>query len=181
MGSGRFAANLGIAEGIDPSPRMVEIAVGRGVRTHQGYAEALPFPDRSLDGALLALALCFVADAEQALRECFRVLRPDGGLLLGIIPAESPWGKAYRKRAAEGHPVYAHARFRTVSETVAVAESTGFKLRDAASTLFWPPGAHPETNPRVQTGVVAEAGFVALSFTKPGRQSARERGSGWDQ
>ena len=75
VGTGRFAAMLGIGEGIDPSPRMLDIAAAHGIKTYEGCAEALPFSDSSFDGLLLALALCFVADPEQALKECRRVLR----------------------------------------------------------------------------------------------------------
>ena len=55
VGSGRFASELGVAEGLDPSQRMLDIAAGRGVNTTQGYAEELPFPDASFDGVLQVL------------------------------------------------------------------------------------------------------------------------------
>ncbi len=174
VGSGRFAANLGVSEGIDPSSRMLEKAAGRGIRTHEGYAEALPFPESAFDGALMALALCFVADSGQALKECFRVLRPDGKLLIGIVSADSPWGRAGQRKAAEGHPIYAYASFHTASETTALAESAGFEFRDSASTLFWKPTEPAETEPRIELGIVAEAGFIGLLFTKPKSQSPRK-------
>lgn len=92
VGTGRFAANLGATEGIDVSPRMLSIAAGRGIKVCEGRAEALPFPDRSFDGILMVLTLCFVAYPMQAIRECRRVLRSEGRLLLGIVPADSPLG-----------------------------------------------------------------------------------------
>lgn len=73
VGTGRFASALGTAEGADPSPKMLEYAAGRGVRTHLGTAGDLPIPDGTFDGVLMALTLCFVEDAEQALRESFRI------------------------------------------------------------------------------------------------------------
>lgn len=167
VGSGRFAVKLGISEGVDPSQGMLDIAASRGIRTKPGCAEALPFPARSVDGVLLVLALCFVANVKQAFSEISRVLRPGGILLLGIIPGDGPWGQAYRKKAEGGHCVYAHARFRTVSETVVLAEEAGLELKEAASTLFWPPGEAGETEPCVRRGVAAEAGFVGLLFRKP--------------
>lgn len=178
VGTGRFASMLGVAEGIDPSPRMLEIAARRGIKTYAGYAEDLPFPDSYSDGVLLALALCFVADSQQALEECRRVLRPEGRLLLGVIPANSPWGRTYEKKGSEGHPVYARARFRTASETMVLVEGAGFELQDAASTLFWEPGGSPETEPRVETGIVPEAGFLGLLFTKTGSRPPRSDDSG---
>lgn len=166
VGTGRFASRLGVAEGVDPSPAMLKIAAGRGIITYEGEAETLPFPDSSFDGVLLALALCFIADAGQALAESHRVLRSQGRLLLGVVPADSPWGEAYLEKASKGHPVYALAQFRPAAEIVELARRAGFTLLGAASTLFWKPGEVPQTEPRVETGIVAEAGFLALLFEK---------------
>jgi ubiquinone/menaquinone biosynthesis C-methylase UbiE len=166
VGTGRFAALLGVAEGIDPSPRMLEIASRQGIKTYTGFAEDLPFTDESFEGVLLALTLCFVADSKRAVMECRRVLRPKGQLLVGAIPADSPWGRQYERKKAAGHPVYTHARFFTTSEIVALIESAGFDLQNAASTLLWGPGAAPEIEPRVEPGIVPEAGSLGLLFTK---------------
>jgi ubiquinone/menaquinone biosynthesis C-methylase UbiE len=166
IGTGRFASALGIAEGIDPSAKMLEYAARRAARTHLGSAESLPFPDAAFDGALMALTLCFVADADQALRESFRILRPAGVLLLGIVPADSPWGRAYARKAAEGHPVYALAHFHTLPEIVTLAEGAGFVLRETASALFWMPGEPPHQAARIERGVITGAGFAALRFDK---------------
>jgi len=75
VGTGRFALALGLQEGIDPSPRMLERAARRGIRTYLATAEHLPFTDGAFHGVLMALALCFVSDAEQAIREWFRQLK----------------------------------------------------------------------------------------------------------
>jgi len=168
VGTGRFASALGIAEGIDPSPKMLERAARRGVRTEAGVAENLAFSDGAFDGVLMVLTLCFVQDAGQALRGCARVLRPSGTLLLGIVPADSAWGELYARKAAEGHPVYSLARFRTVPETVALAESEGFVLRKSASALFWNPGDTPGSEPRIERGAVEGAGFAALRLENRG-------------
>lgn len=164
VGTGRFAAALGIAEGIDPSPQMLAKATRRGVTACVGCAENLPFPDAGFDGVLLALTLCFVADPRRAAAECRRVLRTNGQLLVGAIPADSPWGRHYEGKQAAGHPVYVHARLLTTARIVALIESAEFDLQAAASTLLWAPDAAPETEPRVEPGIVPEAGFVGLLF-----------------
>lgn len=165
VGTGRFASALGVAEGIDPSPRMLEIAAGRGIKTCTGTAESLPFADDTFDGVLLALTLCFVTDSRRAALECRRVLRAQGRLLVGHIPADSSWGRHYERKKTAGHPAYAQARFLTTAQVVSLIEGAGFHLEGAASTLFWAPGAVPETQPRVETGIVPGAGFVGLLFT----------------
>jgi ubiquinone/menaquinone biosynthesis C-methylase UbiE len=141
---------------------MLRFAATRGISTYQGCAEALPFPNGTFDGVLLALALCFVADAQRSLLQCHRVLSRSGSLLLGVIPADSPWGRAYRIKGSLGHAVYSHARFRTASEILALLAGTGFELRSSASTLFWGPGETGEPTPRVESGIVPGAGFVGL-------------------
>jgi ubiquinone/menaquinone biosynthesis C-methylase UbiE len=145
VGTGRFAASLGIGEGIDPAENMLRIAARRGVRTYLGTADSLPFPDGSFDGVLLALTLCFIDDPAEALRECRRVLKEKGVLLVGIVPADSRWGLLYERKKAEGHRIYTSATFRTVRETVGLAEAAGFHLRSAASTLLWAPDQPPES------------------------------------
>jgi len=175
VGTGRFASNLGIGEGIDPSGEMLRLASGRGVETTCAKAESLPHGDGTFDGVLMALALCFISDATQALHECWRVLLPAGTLLLGVVPADSPWGEAYAAKKAAGHPVYRHAMFRSTRETIHLAEEVGFGLQQTASTLFRPPDAPPESEPRVENENDGRAGFVALRFMKRGDESNGRR------
>lgn len=167
-GTGRFSSALGIGYGIDSSPRMLEIAVARGLNGTVGSAGNLPYPGNSFDGILMALTFCFIDETEQALQECRRVLCSDGLFLLGIVPADSRWGENYIRKAAKGHPLYSAACFRTTKETVELIECAGFKFIDGASTLFWKPGAKPRRQPRVKAGIVQTAGFVSLLFRKTG-------------
>lgn len=164
VGTGRFAEALGIAHGIDLSPPMAAKAARRSVRACVGRAEQLPFPKRMFDGVLMALTLCFLEHPETTVHECARVLKKNGKLLLGTVPADSPWGRAYIRKGNEEHPVYAHAHFLTMRETVRLFEKMGFKLRHGCSALFWSPDAPSSNDPRVETGIFAEAGFIGLLF-----------------
>jgi ubiquinone/menaquinone biosynthesis C-methylase UbiE len=166
VGTGRFASKLGIIEGIDPSIGMLKIAAARGIQTYAGCAESLPFPDGSFDGVLMAMSLCFITDPNRALKECFRILQPDGSLLLGIVPADSYWGESYGKKKAKGHPIYSLADFRSSLEIIAMVKASGFSIQKTACTLFWRPDNPPETNPRVDKGLSPGAGFLGLFFTK---------------
>lgn len=49
-----------------------------GVRFLQGDAQALPLSDASVDAAVMALVLFFLADPQQGIRELVRVTRPGG-------------------------------------------------------------------------------------------------------
>lgn len=165
VGTGRFASALGVTEGLDPSSAMLAYATKRGVQTKVGTAEALPYPDRSFDGVLVVAALCFVRDPAQALVECARALRPNGTLLVGIIPAEGPRGREYARKASEGHPVYSHSRYLTIEKLLDLAAAADLKLQESASALFWPPGSPPHEPPQIERGASPEAGFVAMRFT----------------
>lgn len=166
VGTGRFASALGIGEGVDPSGEMLRLASARGIETTLAKAESLPHGDGVFDGVLMVLALCFIRDAKLALRESCRVLRPAGTLLLGIVPADSPWGESYAKKKEAGHPVYRHGIFRTLAETIQLAEDAGFVLQQTAGTLFWSPEAPPETEPRVKGEITDKAGFAVMRFMK---------------
>lgn len=164
VGTGRFAKALGIAHGVDLSREMAAIAARRGVSAQVGRAEQLPFRGECFDGALMALTLCFLENPEAAFMECARVLRQNGKLVVGTVPADSLWGAAYEKKKAEGHPVYSHARFRTVEEIVGLAGKARFALQDARSALFRGPDSQPGDHPETRPGIVAGAGFVGLLF-----------------
>ncbi len=167
VGTGRFAASLGLDLGLDPSLEMLTLAKTRGVKVVCGVAEALPFSDASLATVAFFFSLCFVEDPRQALGEAFRVLRLQGHLLLGIVPRESPWGVFYLKKAQEGHPLYRYARLLGLREAQKLARSVGFALEAAVSTLFSPPSTPPRPEPP-QPGLHPEAGLVVMRLLKTG-------------
>jgi ubiquinone/menaquinone biosynthesis C-methylase UbiE len=164
VGTGRFAKALGIGEGLDPAVNMLKHAKRRGAVVKAGRAEALPYRRSCFDGILLALTLCFVEEPEKALTECARVLTPGGRLVLGMVTADSPWGQRYRWDGMHGHPIYSHARFRTVQEVIMMAEKVGFTLREARSALFPGPECDSAELAATRDGIVEEAGFAGLRF-----------------
>ena len=89
---------------------------------------------------------------------CLRLLGNFSGAWLEV------GGRAYMRKGAEGHPIYAHAGFLTATETVRLVEKAGFRFRRGCSVLFWRPGHPPAGRPRVKSGIVPEAGFVGLLF-----------------
>jgi ubiquinone/menaquinone biosynthesis C-methylase UbiE len=165
VGTGRFARSLGVKEGVDPSRAALEIAAARGIRTQVGCGEDLPYPDSIFDGILMVVTICYLADPIKAFRECQRVLKGNGRLVVGLVPSDSPWGKLYAREAHEGHLFYSAATFYTCRQVVRFATHAGFTLNSVRSCLFTLPG-DPVTYLSPRKGLVTNAGFVALEFAK---------------
>ena len=90
-GTGNLVAALaerGVrAWGVDPSPEMLAVARekdGRGAGFKEGRAEALPFKDGWFERALMWLVIHLV-DRPRAFAEAFRVLGPDGRLVIATF------------------------------------------------------------------------------------------------
>jgi len=135
VGTGRFAAPLGIRLGIEPSEAMGAIARELGIEVIRGVAECLPFADARFDFALMVTTLCFLDNVPLSLREAHRVLKDGGALIVAFIDRESRLGRQYQSRQAESL-FYRDARFYSVEEVVGLMESAGFQELSCVQTLF---------------------------------------------
>lgn len=161
VGSGRFAAPLGVQVGLDPSPAMLAHAAARGIETVEGVAERLPLGNGSFDYALLVTVLCFVDSAEAALAEVHRVLKPGGRLVIGFIDRDTALGREYQARQAES-PFYRDATFRSAQEVAALLCATGFTIHDWGQTLTAP----ADTIEPLRSGY-GQGGFVVVAASRP--------------
>lgn len=137
VGSGRFAAPLGVQVGIDPSRAMLDRARARGIEVFEGIAEDLPFADDSFDHALVVTTLCFVDSPEAMLAQARRVLRPGGVLVMGFIDRDSALGRHYESHREES-VFYRDATFYSANEVERLATDAGFSLLSWAQTLSRP-------------------------------------------
>ena len=135
VGSGRFAAPLGIDRGVEPSEKMAALARQRGIDVVAGVAESLPLPDASFDLALMVTTICFVDDPLRSLQEMWRILRPGGCCLLGFIDKDTPLGRHYLEHRAESD-FYRNARFFAADEVLALLRQAGFSGCHTVQTLF---------------------------------------------
>ena len=122
-GTGRFAADLGIRHGLDPSIRMLAMARQRGIETVQGAGEALPYRAGIFDHILMMTVICFMDDIVLPFREAHRVLGPDGILVIGFLVKG---GEITRHNKGRHGRFLCHARFRTVEEVTDAAKLAGF-------------------------------------------------------
>jgi SAM-dependent methyltransferase len=165
VGTGRFAKELGIDFGIDPFHKVLDIAKRRGIKVKIATGEKLPFEDKSFGGVFILFTLCFVDNPQKVISEAKRVLKTDGGLIVGIINRESLWGKLYLKKKAEGHPIYKHATFYNVNDVKEMIEKAGLSVAAYSSTLLQLPSEKP-VKETVYKGLAEEAGFVCILARK---------------
>lgn len=165
VGTGRFAAPLGVAVGVDPSQAMLREAAARGIEVVAGVAEALPFADNSFDFALVVTTICFVDDARLMLAEAHRVLKPGGVLIIGFVDRDSALGQGYLAHQSE-NVFYRDAVFFSAHEVEQLALAAGFINRGWVQTLFRPLEEITGIEP-VRSGY-GDGGFVAVKLVSSG-------------
>ena len=160
-GTGRFAASLGIAMGIDPSYKMLEIAQERGVNVRFGFGEDLPFLDGAFDYATIIITLCFVKEPRKVLEEVCRVLKKNGRIIIGIVDKKSFLGKFYQEKKSV---FYEQAKFLSVREVTDLLEETGFASFSYYQTIsILPDRMRFVERPKKGFG---KGGFVVISGEK---------------
>ncbi|TDO50072.1 methyltransferase family protein [Kribbella sp. VKM Ac-2527] len=137
--------------------RDLDRRTGTAVRTVAADVTAIPFPDATFDLACSAFgALPFVADAEAALREIARTLKPQGLLVFSVThpirwslpddptPAGLRITQSYFDRTpyvevdAQGTAVYAE-HHRTLGDWIQALTGAGFVIDDLIEPE-WPAG-----------------------------------------
>lgn len=190
-GDGAFALKLAqrgaVVIGLDPDPAMIAAARQRArienvqLRLIVGKSEALPFPNSEFDLVLAVAALCFVPDAERAIAEMARVLKPGGRLIIGELSSQSLWAAYRRVRGWFGHPLWRAARFRSQAELCQLVSGAGLDVLEMRGAAYYPPsGAAARllavVDPWLGRRTALGAAFIALSAAKPaGAVHTRER------
>lgn len=163
VGTGRFAAPLGIDIGVEPSASMRRIAQQRGVQAVNGVAEKLPFAEAQFDYALMVTTICFVDDVKAALAEAYRILRNRGRFVVGIVDKRSPLGAQYERTRGES-AFYRVATFYSVEEVIALLYEAGFRNLHFTQTIFHMLSAITSVEP-VKEGF-GQGSFVVLRGEK---------------
>jgi ubiquinone/menaquinone biosynthesis C-methylase UbiE len=138
----------GMVFGLDLSDRMVTLGkenlaraglLGRG-KLRSGDAAQLPYATASLDAVFMSftLELFDTPEIPQVLRECRRVLRPGGRIVVVGMSKEGPgeplisvfeWGHKHFPNFLDCRPIFVRAAL----------EQAGFKIRKALKKHMWIP------------------------------------------
>jgi SAM-dependent methyltransferase len=161
VGSGRFAQALGIETGIDPSARLVEMAKKRGINALLGEGEQKFFDEESFGTVFLIVTLCFLDSPLDVLKEANRILMRGGKIVLGLVLGESPWGRFYQLKKAEGHRFYKYATFYQYDDVTRLVSQAGFMNERTVSTLFQSPGEVKDVE-EPREGYFPDAGFTII-------------------
>ena len=167
VGTGRFAAPLGVEFGLDLSRNSLELARRRGVKVVQGDAYDLPIRERSLDFVLIVFVLELVEDVRGILTEAGAVLKENGALVLGFIDRDRPWGRHF----LETSDLRSYVNPPSPREIAAILGAIGFAVESSFQTLFGPPpDLEQAEEPRPGFG---EGGFVVFRAV---RRDSRPQG-----
>lgn len=135
LGTGRFAKELGIKEGIEPSPNMRALALKKGIDVLSAEAENLPYKDMRFDFVLMVFCISYFDDLPAAFKEARRVLKKGGSLIVGFVDKDSIIGKMYEQRKPES-VFYKHANFYSIKRITDELKGLGFKKLQFSQTLF---------------------------------------------
>lgn len=134
VGTGRFAAPLGIKEGVEPSKSMAALAIRRGIEIMNAVGERLPYADLQFDFVLF-VTICHLSNVKESFREAYRVLKRGGAVLIGFLDKERTIAKAYKERGGKSK-FYSNAQFYKAKQVEKLLEDCGFKNVKFNQTLF---------------------------------------------
>lgn len=163
VGTGRFAAELGIRFGVEPAAAMRALAEARGLEVFDAKAEALPFADETYDAVLMVTTVCFLDDVAKAFEETYRVLTSGGYFVVGMINRDSPLGQRY-ERHKDHSTFYSAARFHSTDAVALAMKEAGFVDLTYRQTLFGDSAAMQKPDP-VRVGY-GDGAFVVIRGTK---------------
>ncbi|MBZ2174549.1 class I SAM-dependent methyltransferase [Schnuerera sp. xch1] len=145
-GTGNFSiklAKMGCeVVAIDISNEMLKVAKSKAkkenldIEFHNMNVYDLKFEDEYFDGVLSITAFEFVNNPKRAMIEIFRVLKPSGKLIIGVINKDSKWGEMYLSKKFQDDSVFKYADLKKAGDLKGLKENN---LVDTRECLFIPP------------------------------------------
>ena len=137
-GSGALIERLGnlgwLAEGVDPDPLAVRTAQERGLLVHLGTLEDRSYSDASFDAVTVSHVIEHVYQPHSLLRECHRILKP-GGRLVVATPNIRSLGHKQFNAAWRGLEPPRHLQILSPSALLYLAERAGFRNSSVQTSM----------------------------------------------
>jgi SAM-dependent methyltransferase len=134
VGTGRFAAPLGIKFGIEPSKKMSKVAKKRGIEVVNVTAEEMDFKEK-FDFALIVTTICFVKDPLKTLQNTYKALKKGGFIIVAFVDLNSPLGRFYEKNKFKSK-FYKEATFFTKDDIINLLTKAGFSDFECVENLY---------------------------------------------
>jgi len=132
--SGAFlqvACRLGfIAEGVEPALQAAQSACNSGLKVHQGLLEDIKFSSHTFDIVTMFEVIEHIKDAYSLFKECYRIIKPGGLLMIGTANTDS-WTARVMKSRWEYFDISRHGghiSFFNPQSMRVLAERSGFKV-----------------------------------------------------
>lgn len=158
--------------GVDCSESMLKIARAKAeelnldIKFILADAMSLPFEDNFFDACLSVAVVEFFTDQTRGLEEMFRVVRPNGKIVIGFLNRESLWGELYTSEDFRKNTIFRFASLLSYNEIKQIKTDLLVEIRE---TLFIPPNAienllnWEEEN---KLGKINKGGFVVALWKK---------------
>jgi len=126
--------------GADLSLEMLKIAKQKlpNVPFLKADAYNLPFKDSTFDLVMSITMFEFLKEPEKAVSEIYRVLKPNGEVIIGTMNGRSLWFIFKRLKSIFFETAYRYARFYTPRELEKLLIKSGFKEIESRGVIFFP-------------------------------------------
>lgn len=122
------------AQGVDFDPNAVQVARDRGLNVQLGTLKDQGYQNESFDALVMVHVIEHLSDPRDLLRECYRILKV-GGHLIVVTPNASSWGHKLYGQNWRGLEPPRHLRIFTISSIKEMAVQAGFSECECRTTV----------------------------------------------